>query len=72
MGLEVFCLWGCGANLMGTYGVVVAVVWDLWGSQGSMGWHLWGNLWGLRCVVLTHGDKSVGIYGAAVLDIWGS
>ena len=68
MGLAVLCFWDCGANLIGTYGGVVAAVWDLWGSMGCCG-----------C-----GENLMGAYGAMGLiyrslwlrckpygDLWG-
>ena len=50
MGLDVLCLRDCGANLMGTYGVVLAEVWDLWGSMGCC--HCDANLMGIYGVVV--------------------
>ena len=63
MGLEVLCLWDCGANPMGTHGVVVAAVWDLWGSMGV--------LW-LRCRTYGADLRFCNVVVAAVPTLWGS
>ena len=68
MGISKICSWDYGAILMGTYGVVVAAVLDLWGSTGRCG--CGKNLMG------TNGAMGM-IYGSRWLrckpygDLWG-
>ena len=66
-------LFGCGANLMGFYGVVVAAVWDLWGSMGCCGCGvgLMGLNYGAMGAYGDFQDLVMGLWRQLYGDLWG-